>query len=74
MADLNQLIVDYVKGGGMYPQTFARGFSDAGRFGVNGEGAGIPDAQRAAYAAGGQKRQEDRSTPIETPWIATQSQ
>lgn len=60
MNDLNQLLLEYVMTGGKYPATFLRGYSDAGRFGVRGEGAGIPEEERDAYAAGGAAAQKTR--------------
>jgi len=62
MTDLNKLLMDYMIAGGKYPATYLRGYSDRGRFGVRGEGVGIPAVEADAYESGGRAAQADRAT------------
>ena len=67
MSDLNKLLLEYVQGGGTMPATFMRGYADRGRFGLRGEGAGVPSAEADAYEAGGKAAQVDRAAMTDLP-------
>lgn len=70
MTTMETILIDY---SGKHPGVYARGFADAGRFGIRGEGTDIEDDQRDDYYAGVAKAQEVRSIPTESPWLSAPS-